>query len=477
MDLLQRFTELVKQRNYFSPQDHLLLAVSGGVDSVVLCELCHRAGFSFSVAHCNFQLRGEESDRDEKFVQSLAGKYNAPFYLEKFNTGQYAADHKISIQEAARELRYAWFDQLMSRKQQAAVSSGFEHAEGALPAPSRLLTAHHAGDNSETLLMNFFRGTGLHGLTGIPAVSGYIRRPLLEFSKDELMAYARQHHLGFVEDSSNLSSKYTRNFFRNELMPAIAGVYPQVMQNLQDNIHRFKEIESLYRLLLDGLKKKLGKKKGNEWHIPVKQIMAFRNRALLYEIIAPFGFQEKQVDELIKLAGSGTGKYILSPDGQYRIIRNRHWFIIGPVVSAEAKHIIIEKGDSEITYPGGTLRLKTSSNQQPATSNQQPASGNQQPATRNLSALLDLDEIHFPLLLRKWKTGDYFYPLGMLKKKKKLSRFFIDLKLPQTEKEKIWVIESDRRICWVLGYRIDERFKLTPNTKNVLTIEADQLPK
>ena len=217
MSLLLRFQDTVKQQNLFSPKDKLMLAVSGGVDSVVLCELCKQTEYNFIIAHCNFQLRGEESERDEKFVKELGKKYGVEVMLKKFETEKYAADNKISIQESARDLRYEWFAELIGSLEPGAGSQ----------CKYYLLTAHHSDDNAETVLMNFFRGTGLHGLTGIPALAGYIRRPLLGFSKEELIDYARENKLEFAEDSSNQSSKYTRNFFRNEILPAINKVYPQ----------------------------------------------------------------------------------------------------------------------------------------------------------------------------------------------------------------------------------------------------------
>ncbi len=442
MSLLNKFREHIEQNNLFSPKDKLLLAVSGGVADVVLCELCRQAGDHFLIAHCNFQLGGEEGERDEGFVKGLGEKYKVEVKLKKFETEKYAADNKLSIQEAARELRYRWFDEFIGHQSSPA---------------TWLLTAHHADDNIETLLMNFFRGTGLHGLTGIPASAAHIRRPLLPFSKEELTAFAKENHLEFVEDSSNQSSKYTRNYFRNELIPAITKVYPQVKENLHDNISRFKEIEKLYQLSVTEIKKELCKQKGEEIHLPVKQLMGYRNRALIYEIISGYGFLEKQVDELIKLAASDSGKYITSPSGTYRIIRHRHWFIISPAASPGAENIIIEKGTRGLEF--GTSKLVID------------ILPNSQSPIPNSSSIgcFDLGEVQFPLLLRKWKTGDYFYPLGM-KKKKKLSRFFIDLKLSKTQKENAWVIESDRRIIWVVGHRIDERFKVTNRTKNMLQI-------
>ena len=457
MNLLQRYQEFIKKEHLFSPKDKLLLAVSGGVDSVVLCELCKQAAYDFIIAHCNFQLRGEESERDEKFVRQLGEKYKVEIKVKKFETEKFAQENKMSIQEAARVLRYEWFGVLVDSSEFGV--GKYEHDSR---LPTFLLTAHHGDDNIETLLMNFFRGTGLHGMTGIP-ISGpstalaYIKRPLLPFSKKELIEFAKENKLEFVEDSSNLSSKYTRNFFRNEIIPAISKVYPQVNENLIENINRFKEIEKLYKLSISDIKKKLVKEKGSEWHIPVKQLMGYNNRALIYEIISDFGFTEKQIDEVLKLAESDSGKYLDSPTLNYRLIKHRHWFIISLINSVDSRMIIIEEKDKTAQFEEGVVEIE------------KLQTTNYKPQTSNDIACLDSKEINFPLILRKWKTGDYFYPLGM-KKKKKLSRFFIDQKLSKTEKEKVWVVEMDKKIIWVVGKRIDERFKVTDKTKNVLKI-------
>ncbi|HLG41107.1 MAG TPA: tRNA lysidine(34) synthetase TilS [Chitinophagaceae bacterium] len=467
MNLLTSFQKTIKENNLFSEKDRLLLAVSGGVDSVVLCELCKQAGYDFSIAHCNFQLRGEESERDERFVRQLGEKYKVEIEVKRFDTEKYAKEKKMSTQEAARELRYTWFFELVNSRESGVGSSesGVRSPESLLPSPGYLLTAHHGDDNAETVLMNFCRGTGLHGLTGMPASGNtgsgfslqtfFIRRPLLDFSKEELIQFAKENKLDYVEDSSNLSSKYTRNLFRNEIIPAMGKVYPQVKKNLQDNIRRFKEIERLYQLSVNEIKKKLCKQKENEVHIPIKQLMGYKNRALIYEIIAGYSFSEKQVEEVVKLSESGSGKYIQSPDNRYRIIRHRHWFIITPVISVESENIVIDEKDKTIQFLEGTLRIETA--------------GNGHPATGNQIACLDAKEIQFPLLLRKWKTGDYFYPLGM-RKKKKLARFFIDQKLSKAAKEKVWVLEMNKKIIWVVGHRIDDRFKIAATTKSELRI-------
>lgn len=459
MGISERFISGVTINHLFSTKDKLLLAVSGGVDSVVLCELCKQAGYDFVIAHCNFQLRGEESERDEQFVRELSAKYGVEVLVKKFETEKFATESKLSIQEAARKLRYDWFEELVISREPGVVSQNTgavnKNPEGQRHCKVYLLTAHHRDDNTETVLMNFFRGTGLHGLTGIPEKINYIRRPLLSFSKEELIDFAKENKLDYVEDSSNQSSKYTRNFFRNELIPAISNVYPKAKENLQDNIARFNEIEKLYKIAVGEIKKKLCRIKGHEVHIPVKQLMGYNNSALIYEIISSFGFGEKQVDELIKLAGSESGHYIESPGGNYRIIRHRHWFIISPARVGESVNIIIDEGVKNLEFGTGRLVIQDAPVSQIKISNSPDI------------ACLDKKNIRFPLLLRKWKTGDYFYPLGM-KKKKKIARFLIDLRLSKTEKENVWVLESNKHILWVVGYRIDERFKIAANTRDVM---------
>lgn len=437
-NIYQKFLQFFKERNLL--QARFLLAVSGGVDSVALCELCKRNKLHFAIAHCNFQLRGEESERDENFVKYLGEKYNVHVFVKKFDTEKYAEEKKLSIQEAARELRYDWFLHLKKTE-----------------AFSFTLTAHHADDNVETLLMNFFRGTGLQGLTAMPEANldeKFILRPLLDVRRKEILEFAKEHQLQWVEDSSNASSKYTRNFFRNELLPSIKKVYPNVEENLLDNIERFKKINALYQSSVEELKKKMCEKLASEVRIPILKLLKHQHTSLIYEIIKDFGFGEKQVDEVIKLTNADSGKFIKNEN--YQIIKHRNWLIIAPKTTI-ADTIAIEKGMEKICFSGGMLELKTVSKEKFS-------------LQKNAQiAQLDAKHIEYPLLLRKWKQGDYFYPLGM-RKKKKLARFFIDQKLPKNQKENIWVLESNKKIIWIVGMRIDERFKITDATKSVLLI-------
>ncbi len=463
MSLLHRFKEFIQQKNLFHPKDQLLLAVSGGVDSVVLCELCKQAGYNFIIVHCNFQLRGKESERDQEFVMSLGDKYKVDVLVKEFDTERYARENKKGIQEAARDLRYEWFREIVSRQTSNVKRQNEDSAHGSrLTAhdssiSTHVLTAHHADDNIETLMMNFFRGTGLHGLGGIPVTHQHIRRPLLPFWKEDIIQFAKENNLDFVEDSSNLSTKYTRNLFRNEIIPLISKVYPQVKTNLQDNISRFSEIQKLYRVSIDRIKKKLCTTKNDEIHIPVKQLMSYQNKALIFEIIAEYGFTERQVDEVIKLTDAESGKFIQSPSTSHRIIKFRNWFIISKDQSPEAETIVIEEGVSNVQCSMFNVQFSTFE------------TSNLKPQTSNLIAWVDANEITYPLVLRKWKQGDYFYPFGM-KKKKKLARFFIDQKLSKTEREKAWVIEMNKKIVWVVGMRIDDRFRITEKTKRILKI-------
>lgn len=461
MSLLKEFIKNIEQQKLFQKNDYLLLAVSGGADSVALCELCFQAGFHFEIAHCNFQLRGEESERDEKFVLQLGEKYWTKVHLKKFDTTDYAMQNKISIQVAARELRYQWFDELLKdvRAEPSTdghLSFGIDDSALTIHHSSFLLTAHHANDNIETLLMNFFKGTGIKGLQGIMPKQKKIVRPLLFAKREEILSFIKENNLEFVEDSSNNSDKYTRNYFRHQLIPSIQKVFPQVEENLLNNIERFGEMEILYNQSVFLHKKKLLEQKGNEIHIPVLKLLKTKPlKTITYEIIRDYGFTAHQIDDAVSLLNAESGKFISSPT--HKILKNRNWLIIAPVSSIEAQHILIEETEKEISFEQGKLKLK-----------KHAATNEKLPAEKNI-ATLDLKNVSFPLLLRKWKRGDYFYPLGM-QGKKKLSKFFIDQKISLTEKEKIWVIESDKKILWIIGQRIDDRFKVTEKTKQVLQI-------
>ena len=439
MELIKTF-QIFLERHRITAGMPVLVAVSGGVDSVVLCDLCIRSGLDCTLVHCHFGLRGTESDRDEAFVRSMGKKYERPVLVQRFDTTAYAEQHGISIQEAARALRYQWFEQLEKNGPY-----------------SGILLAHHADDTIETVLMHFFRGTGLKGLTGIPEFNhsgAHLYRPLLDQRKSAIIAYARENELDWVEDSSNQVSKYTRNYFRNELIPAVRAVFPHVEENILNNAQRFRGVEALYEIMLQGFREKFIERKGNETRIPVRKLLPYQHTSLVFELIREFGFGEKQVEEVRKLLQSTSGKYITNQ--HWQIIRHRNWLVIAPV-SVDAETLTIEPDTESIQFSGGILTIRERQGSQLNT--KAPASMVQ----------LDQGELEFPLLLRKWKTGDYFYPLG-LRKKKKIARFLIDQKLSRNKKENIWVLESGKKIAWVLGMRMDDRFRVKPSTRSFIEI-------
>ncbi len=447
--LVQLFKKNVEKEKLFQRNDLLLLAVSGGVDSVVLCELCLQSGFHFLIAHCNFQLRGEESHRDEQFVQSLAERYGVRLFVSRFDTTDYVVRHKVSVQVAARELRYEWFEEL--RIKLSAETQGTVW----------IVTAHHADDNVETVLMNFIKGTGVSGLRGMLPKANNIIRPLLFARKQELIDYAITRRLNHVEDSSNESEKYSRNFIRHRIFPAIQEIYPSAGANILANIERFREIEVVYDEAIEGYKKRLLEKRGDDTYISVLKLSKIHPlKAVLFEIIRAYNFSSKQIPEVTKLLYAETGKYIQSPT--HRILRDRKWLIFSLIRTNGGEIILIEKGETEVFFEEGKLRFSME---------QMNQEGLQLPSVSGV-AWLNAKEIEFPLILRRWREGDYFYPLGM-KKKKKLARFFIDQKMSLLEKEKTWVLEMNKKIIWVVNQRIDNRFKISVSTQTLLKISLE----
>jgi tRNA(Ile)-lysidine synthase len=445
--LLQQFQQHLKENfpQLSSVNLQLLLAVSGGIDSIVMTDLFFQSGFDFAIVHCNFQLREEESERDELFVRSLGKKYDKDVFVKRFATKQYAAENKVSIQEAARELRYGWFREVNG--QRSTVNS-----------QPLIATAHNADDNIETMLMFLFRGTGIHGLTGIKAFDKErkIIRPLLFATRQQIESYAADNNVNWVEDSSNATDKYTRNFFRHKIIPLAEEHFINAKENLLVNIQRLKDVESLYNEATALHKKKLLEYKGNEIHIPILKLQQTKPLdTIIWEIIKTYNFHAKQIDEVKKLFSADSSSYIRS--SSHRIIKNRNWLIIAPNENEASGFVLIEKNDKQLKFKNGMLQFEDASTL------------NFKLETSNSIAQLDAKHIQYPLLLRKWKQGDYFYPLGM-QKKKKLSRFFIDQKLSATAKENVWVLEMNKKIIWVIGHRIDDRFKITASSKEILKI-------
>jgi tRNA(Ile)-lysidine synthase len=441
-NLLNKFETYIRTEQLFRHGHRLLVAVSGGVDSVVLARLCRSAGHDIEIAHCNFQLRGEESLRDEEYTAQFAGMINAPFHVRRFDTGAYAAANKISIQEAARELRYAWFGELAEK----------------IPF-DRILTAHHADDNVETALMNLFKGTGIAGIRGMLPLTGKLARPLLFASRQEIERYAGENGIGFVEDSSNITDKYSRNYIRLNLVPLVEKIYPGAVENMKANLARFRETEILYRQAVADKIRALVTVKGEEKHIPVEKLrITVPLKTVLFELFSPYGFSAAQLDDIIRLMDAGTGKYISS--STHRLLKNRNWFILASKKDKEGISVHVAERDTEkIVTQNGSFSFSFLKKEKDFV-----------PAPDPLIAQLDAGSITFPLTIRNWKEGDYFYPLGM-RKKKKIARFLIDKKLSRGEKEKVLVVLSGDKIIWLAGHRIDERVKVGPASKEIFTIK------
>jgi len=454
MNLLNQF-----QKNWQShfaslilPEQKIILALSGGVDSTVLAYLLHQSGIQFVAAHVNYQLREAESSRDENFVVSLCAQLHIPLLIKKVDTNAYMLEKQLSVQVAAREIRYHWFDEI--RANDESLKSAW------------VVTAHHANDSVETSMMHFFRGTGIDGLKGISTIHSTkkILRPLLPFFRSQIEQYAKENSIDFVVDSSNLTNKYTRNFFRNTIIPELEKVIPTVQENVFQNTHRFAEVALLYKQAVKQQLTKLIEHKGNEQHIPVlkwKKVNPLHT--ITWEIIEPFGFTATQIPEVIKMLDASNSSFISS--ATHRIIKNRQWMIIAPIAQNEAKHLLIE-GQGTMLFLDGELTLSIHDIAAVSSELTQPKS-----AENNQSIeWLDANSIQFPLLIRQWSAGDYFYPLGM-SKKKKVAKFLIDARLSKTDKEKVWVMESDKKVIALLGLRIDNRFKYTHSTKQLLKLQ------
>ncbi len=442
----------IKKENLFSPSEKILLTVSGGIDSVMMCELFYKAGFKFAIAHCNFQLRGEESNGDEKFVAALAEKYNAPFHIITFNTSAFAKKNKLSIQIAARQLRYQWFEEIREK---------FNY--------KYIATAHHQDDSIETLFINLIRGTGISGLHGILPKLGNIIRPMLFTNKIEIEKYASKNELQFREDRSNASDKYVRNKIRHQVIPVLKELNPVLEKTITDSMRHLRDIELIYKNDIEAKRSEILKQENSTVLISIKQLKKLDPAVTyLYEFLKPFNFNTSSSSEIIAALESESGKQFFSTT--HRLIKDRDFLIIekisGPKNQIPGTNEIqasekfqIKKSQKELIFNGLRLNFKTDA---------KPA--NHLLQTKNTCANLDFDKLKFPLEIRKWQQGDAFYPLGM-KGRKKLSDFFIDKKLPISQKENIWLLISGGSIAWVIGQRIDERFKITNKTQKIYFVE------
>lgn len=450
--------DLVQDADGRQVQRPVLLAISGGMDSMVLAQLLQEAIVPAIWVHCNFHLRGAESDRDEAFVRDSAARLGVPLIVKDFETKQMAARWKMSIEETARKLRYDFFNELLQNEEKFREQGQLPLT---VPRPAFLMTAHHGNDQVETLLLNFFRGCGISGLHGIPVKNKKILRPLLGFKRTQLEDYARSGSMQWVEDSSNQSTAYTRNFLRHTIIPSLKTVYPAIEDNLLANIQRFGQAETLYQKGLAQYKRRLMNFQGGHLQLSVLLLQKSGIAAtLLWEVLKDYGFGFRQIPEIEKLLKADSGAYQDNAAKDYRILRNRAHLVLSSLKKETAAVLVLEKQMDHIDFPQGCLTIKAQQG------------GHFELLTDPRVAQLDSRLLVFPLLLRKWKPGDYFYPLGM-RKKKKIARFLIDSKLGMHEKEQVWVVESQGRIVWVVGLRLDDRFKITAATKNILKLKLD----
>ena len=412
----------------------ILIACSGGLDSVVLSRLFKELNYDISLAHCNFSLRGKESDEDEKFVILLADKLSIPIFNKKFNTKAYKIKHKLSTQVAARQLRYQWFEEVCTEH-------SFDY----------LATAHHLDDDLETFLINLSRGTGLRGLIGIPLINEKIIRPFLNFPRADILQYAKEKNSPWREDSSNQTSDYLRNKLRIEVIPRLKEVDHNLLNGFHQTQKYLNDSMALVNDYMALIKNLVVDETEDGFEIDVLKLQDLPNtNALLYELLAPFGFTAW--DDISDLLTAQSGKQIFSES--HRILKNRKSLLLveNSFVHNEETYTIKES-DTGIDTP---INLKIE--QVDKTSDYTPS-----------IVYLDLQKLNFPLQLRKWREGDSFYPFGM-KGKKKLSKFFKDEKLSLVAKEKTWVLTSGNHIVWIVGMRSDHRFKVENQTKKILKI-------
>ncbi len=435
--MIEQFQKHIDRHFSFLKNSKLLLAISGGLDSVALTHLCHQLKLNIALAHCNFNLRGKESDNDEDFVMQLAEDLDLEVFIESFDTKAYAEEHKLSIQMAARQLRYDWFEELSKQLK-------FDY----------ILTAHHADDNLETFLINLTRGTGLDGLTGIPETNNFVVRPLLPFSRQGIEAYANKCKLKWREDSSNASTKYLRNKLRHDVIPVLKEISPQLLQNFQTTLSNLNDtadiveacVQKVFKIAVDTSNEK-------EIKFKISEFKKLKNpKAYLHEFLKDYGFTEW--NDVVKILGAQSGKQVLS--STHRLLKDRDYLILTEISLDEDHHgILISEKDKNIQIPIGILHFDKVSVIGDLQSN---------------IIYLDINKLKFPLLLRKWHEGDFFYPLGM-QGKKKLSKYFKDEKLSLVDKENTWLLISGDAIVWVIGKRADNRFKVTDTTKPTLKIE------
>ncbi len=434
--MLDTFFKHIENNFPFLRQAKILIAVSGGIDSIVLTTLCNKLELDITLAHCNFNLRGKESDADEQFVLDYGNELDKEVFVEHFNTSEYAEKHKLSIQMAARELRYNWFEDLKE-------ALLFDY----------VLTAHHADDSLETFIINLSRGTGIDGIKGIPAVNSSIVRPLLVFSREEIEAYALKNKIAWREDYSNNDTKYLRNKIRHEVVPVLKEVNPQFLSNFLKTQNHLYESTQIIENEIDRLQLVLFEKEAAVYKIKIAKLLELKPlKAYLYALFKDFDFT--QWNDVQDLLFAQSGKQLFS--STHRMIKDRDFLLVDSLEEnvGDDRKIVITKENMVLDTPIHLTFKDVKEIEE----------------TGDHIIYVDKETLNFPLVVRKWKIGDYFYPYG-LKGKKKISKFFKDEKLSLIAKEQQWLLCSEDDIMWIIKKRADNRFKITEKTTQVLKIQ------
>jgi tRNA(Ile)-lysidine synthase len=440
--MVEELRKYISENNLISRSDRILLAVSGGIDSMVMAHLFLSLKAKTGIAHCNFQLRGNESDEDENFVELFADENDIPFFVQRFDTSGFADEKGISIQMAARELRYRWFEEIRHNNNYSLIS-----------------IAHNLNDNVETFLINLSRGTGIAGLCGMKPMHNKIIRPLLFATRKAIKEYADINNVQFREDRSNAEIKYTRNKIRHVIIPQFKTINPSFEATITETAERLNEINEIIGSRLAEIREKVSIRRENETAFRIKSLQnLYPLKTMLFELFKPYGINKGQLDDLSGLIKSRTGSQIMT--GEFRIIKNRNELIvIKNEVRPEDSFIVTSLADFR-NFPGCiSAEIKNIDPYFRITDNQ------------NI-ACLDAGKISFPMCFRRWKHGDSFFPLGM-QQKKKLSDYFVDNKYSAPDKENCLILESDGRITWIVRDRIDNRYRITSKSKKVLLIEMN----
>ncbi|MEI8086607.1 MAG: tRNA lysidine(34) synthetase TilS [Paludibacter sp.] len=426
----------IENHKLLVPKGRVIVGVSGGADSMALLHILLELGYECVIAHCNFHLRMEESDNDETFVRNYARSIKVPFYSIDFETTKYASDHHISIEMSARDLRYKWFYELLQKHDAQAIA-----------------VAHHADDSIETLLMNLVRGTGLRGLTGIAPQNEKVVRPLLCCTRNEIENYIIQYNLEHITDASNATLDYQRNKFRNVVLPLLEEINPSVRPTLYQSLDRFEGTLAIYQHALEQIEKEIVHKEGETVLLDIELIKKqVHLPTAMYELLHKYGFGNATIQQVTEQMDGESGKQFYSDT--HRLIKDRKYLIINKMEPAIQTDYWISSSDLEITKP---FLMKISKH---------TITPDFQISKDRNCIHVDASKLYFPLQLRHWQEGDAFIPYGM-NGNKKVSDFFIDNKFNLLEKEQTWLLVSGNEIVWIVGYRIDNRFRVTNETKAV----------